>query len=313
MKPSPTAIQALLQCGLLLNMCHPGTLPVKTFSWLQADRAPLSTMPPFQGNCSALPSTSKGLCQHFSSPCKVWNPKKTQTLISIPGQNLKHQCLLAELNKLLIQWIAQSPSNPSTPQCSANDHDLPPNDNAPLEYKEFDKPFECELQDETQSVDSPSLQSKTPTIRHTTSNHNIMINQFTKWKDTIPTLIVPYLDYLENMLRKPAPSVAPTISYCWAGCCEMKEAILLTLFHNHKFVFIVLSLTNIWHSTDFSTITVRSCSCATLPQVLLYHGLFPTAPSLPWMMVSVKLLAFYWALFEHWILRQCCQWIGYCL
>ncbi|KAG1903602.1 uncharacterized protein F5891DRAFT_914249, partial [Suillus fuscotomentosus] len=36
-----------------------------------------------------------------------------------------------------------------------------------------------------------------------------------------------------------------------------------------------------------------------LPQVLLHHGLFPTAPSQPRMAVSIKLLSFYRALFER--------------
>ncbi|KAG1848709.1 hypothetical protein DFJ58DRAFT_662803, partial [Suillus subalutaceus] len=36
-----------------------------------------------------------------------------------------------------------------------------------------------------------------------------------------------------------------------------------------------------------------------LPQALLHHGLFPTAPSQPRMVVSVDLLSFYRALFER--------------
>ncbi|KIK11506.1 hypothetical protein PISMIDRAFT_44351, partial [Pisolithus microcarpus 441] len=36
-----------------------------------------------------------------------------------------------------------------------------------------------------------------------------------------------------------------------------------------------------------------------LPQTLISHGLFPTTPSQPWMAVSVELLSFYCALFEH--------------
>ncbi|KAG2082067.1 uncharacterized protein F5147DRAFT_536030, partial [Suillus discolor] len=35
-----------------------------------------------------------------------------------------------------------------------------------------------------------------------------------------------------------------------------------------------------------------------LPQVLVYHGLFPTSPSQPRMAVSIELLSFYCALFE---------------
>ncbi|KIJ10841.1 hypothetical protein PAXINDRAFT_85381, partial [Paxillus involutus ATCC 200175] len=36
-----------------------------------------------------------------------------------------------------------------------------------------------------------------------------------------------------------------------------------------------------------------------LPQVLLYYGLFLTAPSQPCMAISIELLVFYRALFER--------------
>src|SRR5271168_3277372 len=57
-------------------------------------------------------------------------------------------------------------------------------------------------------------------------------------------------------------------------------------------------LTNEHHS-GFTSIDVLSCRCSMLPQVLLHHGLFPTAPSQPRMAVSVDLLSFYRALFER--------------
>ncbi|KAI5990332.1 hypothetical protein F5J12DRAFT_907598 [Pisolithus orientalis] len=44
---------------------------------------------------------------------------------------------------------------------------------------------------------------------------------------------------------------------------------------------------------------VLSCTCTSLPQLLLCSGLFPTAPSQPHLAISVELLAFYQALFEH--------------
>ncbi|KIM69837.1 hypothetical protein SCLCIDRAFT_94511, partial [Scleroderma citrinum Foug A] len=36
-----------------------------------------------------------------------------------------------------------------------------------------------------------------------------------------------------------------------------------------------------------------------LPHMLISHGLFPTVPTQPWMAVSVDLLSFFHALFEH--------------
>ncbi|KAI5987335.1 hypothetical protein F5J12DRAFT_728537 [Pisolithus orientalis] len=44
---------------------------------------------------------------------------------------------------------------------------------------------------------------------------------------------------------------------------------------------------------------VLSCTCTSLPQLLLHSGLFPTAPSQPCLAISVELLAFCQALFEH--------------
>ncbi|EGO05057.1 hypothetical protein SERLA73DRAFT_28726, partial [Serpula lacrymans var. lacrymans S7.3] len=35
-----------------------------------------------------------------------------------------------------------------------------------------------------------------------------------------------------------------------------------------------------------------------LPQVLIYHGLFPFTPSKPWMAIYIDLLTFYCTLFE---------------
>lgn len=66
-------------------------------------------------------------------------------------------------------------------------------------------------------------------------------------------------------------------------------------------VSLYLSITEAGTDTclGYASIDVLSCTCSTLPQVLLHHGLFPTAPSQPRMAVSVDLLSFYRALFER--------------
>lgn len=56
----------------------------------------------------------------------------------------------------------------------------------------------------------------------------------------------------------------------------------------------------LWLTTPgFLYVNVMACKCSTLAQVLVHHGLFPTAPSQPRMAVSTDLLAFYRALFER--------------
>ncbi|OAX31551.1 hypothetical protein K503DRAFT_812478, partial [Rhizopogon vinicolor AM-OR11-026] len=52
-------------------------------------------------------------------------------------------------------------------------------------------------------------------------------------------------------------------------------------------------------SLAFTSVDVLSCKCSSLPQVLVYHGLFPMVPSQPRMAISIELLSFYHALFER--------------
>ncbi|KIM59894.1 hypothetical protein SCLCIDRAFT_1217341 [Scleroderma citrinum Foug A] len=59
------------------------------------------TPKPRPGTREALPSTTKGLGHHFTSPRKKRNPRKTQTLVSFPGQARRRQLLLDRLDDLL--------------------------------------------------------------------------------------------------------------------------------------------------------------------------------------------------------------------
>ncbi|KAI6026008.1 hypothetical protein EDC04DRAFT_2930447 [Pisolithus marmoratus] len=61
-----------------------------------------------------------------------------------------------------------------------------------------------------------------------------------------------------------------------------------------------ISLCESWHAVIRTIIEpFINCDCSTLPQTLISHGLFPTAPSQPRMAVSVELLSFYRVLFEQ--------------
>ena len=84
---------------------------------------------------------------------------------------------------------------------------------------------------------------------------------------------------------------------CKTGDCPCKSTKLLALPFDHKFI-VLPRFRSLCH-LDFVTLTVASCKCLTVAQVLLYFGFFPTAPSQPRMAVSVDLLAFYQALFER--------------
>ncbi|KAI6031038.1 hypothetical protein EDC04DRAFT_2868959 [Pisolithus marmoratus] len=88
------------------------------------------------------------------------------------------------------------------------------------------------------------------------------------WHAVIQTMIEPFIKYTTATLGKPLPLLHSPLSSCNAQCREQKVTNLL-------------------------------CDCSTLPQTLISHGLFPTAPSQPRMAVSVELLSFYHVLFER--------------
>ncbi|KAG1859743.1 hypothetical protein F4604DRAFT_1930462 [Suillus subluteus] len=101
------------------------------------------------------------------------------------------------------------------------------------------------------------------------------------WRKLIPTLVDPQLKYYTRTLGQALEKTHDVISACGTHSCVRKTTNMLCLFFDR-----------------FVSINVLSCECSSLPQVLLHHGLFPTAPSQPRMAVSVELLSFYRALFE---------------
>ncbi|KAG1728250.1 uncharacterized protein EDB91DRAFT_1314088 [Suillus paluster] len=172
---------------------------------------------------------SSGLGQHFMSPRKARDKRKTQVLVKLPGAELKHRCLLSQMQRLMdptsskpgrsLGTTLEGPSGAEVETAHAVSSDRP-----------------------ADSETSPSKQRTLPDKSTGTLYAN--------WKKLIPTLVDPQLKYYARTLGQ-----------------------ALETTHNRR--------TSIF-----------------LPQVLLHHGLFPTAPSQPHMAVSVDLLSFYRALFE---------------
>lgn len=122
-------------------------------------------------------------------------------------------------------------------------------------------------------------------------------NLYTSWKMLMPTLVDAHLKYSARTHRHPLPEPCPVISACSSSSCAQREFSIVCLFFDRKqFVYDAqLQLT----TPGFLYVNVLACNCSMLLQVLVHHGLFPTAPSQPRMAISVDLLAFYRALFEH--------------
>ncbi|KAG2053155.1 hypothetical protein BDR06DRAFT_1054409 [Suillus hirtellus] len=93
---------------------------------------------------------------------------------------------------------------------------------------------------------------------------------YANWRKLIPTLVDPQLKYHTRTLGQALEITHDVISACATLLCARNSTSILCLFFDSN-----------------------------LPQVLLHHGLFPTAPSQPRMAISVNLLSFYRVLFEH--------------
>ena len=233
----------------------------------------LSPAVPLQsGPQATLPSTSSGLRQHFSSPCKARNVRKSPQFISIPGQNNKCQQLLDCLNNLLSHQ--QSPSlshgESSASQPQLNNHTL----DALPEYQSA--PGDC-IQHNIPDDDNyfPNTENNFTTPVKTSCHSD-------NWKKVIPILVEPFVQYITWMISKPIPLPSLVISFCVQECA-LKKNMLICLYFDHTYAHYTCAIVPLTCTLDFCCITVHSYKCSSHTQVLLCCSPFPTASSQPWM------------------------------
>ena len=152
-------------------------------------------MHPHPGSRRALPSTTVGMGEHFSTPKKRRNKKKTQTHVILPGQSAKRQRLLQHLNDLLNDKSCEPPSSPSS---------APPPEDGIIEpsLPIDDTPFE-------QLADEPSHEDVDFSVPGSIAVDRLYEN----WSMVIPTVIESYLHYLTDTIGKPL-STHDTLLHC---------------------------------------------------------------------------------------------------
>ncbi|KAF8444153.1 hypothetical protein L210DRAFT_3611346 [Boletus edulis BED1] len=120
-------------------------------------------------------------------------------------------------------------------------------------------------QDEPADADNPLDNDYPPVPKHRILPDQSAQRLYHSWKSLIPTIVPLYLSYVSRTLGNPLPASPRLLSVCHRDDCTPKTTSILALFFD----------------------------------LLVYFGLFPTAPSQPRMAVSIDLLAFYRALFER--------------
>lgn len=168
---------------------------------------------------AALPSTTKGLGQHFTSPRKVKDPKKTQTYVTIPGRETKRQRLLGRLDKLL------NNNRPTFPDAQTVEPQVPAFSEADTFPSDADDPPNF-LDDDAENDVIVKPHSPTPKVKDSS-------RQSDSWKSVIPTIVEGYLVYLTQTLGKPMTLPSSMISRCKHDC-ESKKITLVCLYFDHK-------------------------------------------------------------------------------
>ncbi|KAG6808047.1 hypothetical protein H0H92_005592 [Tricholoma furcatifolium] len=249
-------------------------------------------MPPRKGPTREQQPFTGGLGKAFTSPIRRSNPKRPNPHVEPLGNALKRQRLLDQISAFQAATRRgpsssnEAPAQDATPtgEMSAISSQVEANtdDNPQLEESSDN------TMDDAATADADTPFSTFPEADASPSSRRMAPNRasrslYFRWNSVIPTLIHPFLTYSSTTTGQ-VPAIPQSLhSQCNNQCPSLKSATLICLFH----------------TPDFANISVTFCECQSLPQVLLLHGLFPTAPTNPRMAVFVHLLDFYQALFER--------------
>lgn len=175
---------------------------------------------------------SSGLGQHFVSPWKPRDKRKTQTLVEFPGAELRRRRLL---NKM--QWLmnptssptGHPPTAPGSPSVEAEVNNMPDD----LDFVDVGS-VEVEMSKESSS-DMPSNSEILPQKQHILPN-KLAEALYGNWRKVIPTLVDPQLKYYTRTLGQALEKMHDVISACGTHSCVQKTTNMLCLFFDSKFL-----------------------------------------------------------------------------
>jgi hypothetical protein len=209
-----------------------------------------------------------------------------------PRQKAKQLKLQAKLASLL----AGKPNSEQTTTCQLDT--LPtaasPEENMPADAREDLFLFEDEVPPLTEPQDSiPPLNTSEFIPNHRILPDIAAARLYDTWKILIPTLVDVQLKYTQRTIGKILKRPPMILSACHSQKCAQRRTTMIGLFFDVKSQSVHQILQVAKDVQGFTSLDILSCRCATAPQVLVLHGLFPTSPSQPCMAVSTELLAFY--------------------
>jgi hypothetical protein len=157
--------------------------------------------------------------QHYTSPQKARDKKKTTTRVTLLGQTARKQQLLLQLRALETKtW--------SIPPAAVKDSDIDP------EVSEY-IPDPTENTTTVPSCQPPSSDTPVSTSRRILpdpASHRL----YDSWKCLIPTLLAPLLDYLNRSHACLPPQVGDIRETCQRTDCPIKSVNIICLYFDRK-------------------------------------------------------------------------------
>lgn len=176
----------------------------------------------------SLVSASTGVGQHFSTPPRKRDKRKTQIIAHIPGQSTKRARLLSELTALL-----EHPSQTATPQ-SISTSSMP--DGNIQADTTFTSEFTDEIASDIHWHEASPRSSDAPHRRDPTDSSSRLSK---RWQNVIPTIVGPYVKYLTQTLGKPLVTSNTVLSGCSREPCERKRASIVCLYFDRTSPFLL--------------------------------------------------------------------------
>ena len=174
------------------------------------------------------PITTRGLGQHFTSPLKKHDKKKSWLSAPVPGNVSKWRKLNDELEALLATPFEHKRPPPTITIVDASVSPIlreeEPLEGSPMEPE--DLPILSDGEDASHSTTAQNTHTTRPTARS--------ISACAGWKALIPTIVNPFLKYTAATVRQPLVALGPCLSSCTSSCQEQKVTAVLCLFFDRK-------------------------------------------------------------------------------
>lgn len=217
------------------------------------------------------------------------NKNKTQTRVVLTQQLARRH--------LLQQRLRDLDANGETGETGAGSVDVDMEAADYFQTGEADEAAGYETEHESQPSNPSNFQMPTPEEANRLRRRASRVLLYASWEKLLPSLARPMKEY-RSLVHGVQSQPATEIHGKCEGLCRPQKTHVVGLFA-HRMWYISSSIPFSYPISDFARITVTFCQCDALLQVLVRHGLFPTAPQKPITAVAISLLHLYRSLFEQ--------------